>query len=237
MSDEIKYPIGFGREDVVAWGTTGLVVVDKPSKTVIKTLLHEDCSDLILREQKIYERFTQRGGHQGILRYHGTVGSVDNKLRLQWAVQIAQALSFVHLAGVVHGDLTCHNVFLDEKLSARLADFAGSSLDGSPLLIAVTASHEYPGSVLSAQGDLFAFGSVLYEIMTGNVPYADLAEDEILRRYSKGDFPDMDSLQAIGDIIRKCWNGQYARFELVIGDLSGIFHFPNSTPRELTQVC
>ncbi|KAF7443890.1 spindle assembly checkpoint kinase [Pyrenophora tritici-repentis] len=242
MSDEIKYQIGFGREDNVAWGTTGLVVVDRPSKSVIKTLLHEDYSDLVLRKQQIYERFTQQGGHQGILRYYGIVGSgirleyapkgnlrsfnsqnkVDDKLRLQWVVQIAQALSIVRLVGVVHGDLTCYNVFLNEKLNAKLADFVRSSLNGSPLLIAVTPSHEYPGPALSVQGDLFAFGSVLYEIMTGNVPYADLTEDEILDRYVKRDFPDTDFLRVIGEITRKCWQGQYHGFDMVVGDLSGI---------------
>lgn len=150
-------------------------------------------------------------------------------------MQIAQALNFLHLAGVIHGDLTSHNVFLDEKLNAKVADFAGSSLDGSPLLIAVTASHEYPGPALSAQGDFFAFGSVLYEIMTGNVPYADLAEDEILDRYAKHDFPSTDSLQAVGKIITKCWQGQYDGFELVVRNLSGIYQFPNSHSIELSS--
>ncbi|PSN59004.1 kinase-like protein, partial [Corynespora cassiicola Philippines] len=178
--------------------------------------------------------------YEGILRYYGSVengirleyapngnlrsfnnrNKVDNRQRLQWAVQIAQALSFTHLSGVIHGDLTCQNILLDAKLNTRLSDFAGSSLDGSPLLIAVTASHEYPGTILSVQGDLFAFGSVLYEIMTGKAPYAELPEDEILGRYSKGDFPDTDSLQATGNVIRKCWQGQYDGFEQVVGDLN-----------------
>jgi serine/threonine protein kinase len=245
MSDEIKYPRGFGLKDVVAWGTTGLVVVDKVSQTVIKTPLHEDCSDLISRERTIYERVIKQGGHKGILRYHGAVESgirleyapngnlrsfnnrnkVGDKLRMQWAIQIAQAFTFIHRIGIIHGDLTCQNVLLDENLNTRLSDFAGSSLDGSPLLIAVTASHEYPGPALSIQGDIFAFGSVLYEIMTGNAPYRDLAEDEILSRYSKGVFPDTSSLQAIGGVIRKCWQGQYDGFELVVGDLNGILQF------------
>lgn len=146
MSDEIKFPAGFGLNDVVAWGTTGLVVVHKPSMTVIKTPLFDDCSDLVLRERDIYERLTQLGGHQGLLRYYGTSdGGIkleyvskgnlryvisqnkpDVNLRRPWAFQIAEALDFVHKAGVFHGDLTCQNVFLDEKLHARLADFAGS---------------------------------------------------------------------------------------------------------------
>ncbi|CAI6336817.1 unnamed protein product [Periconia digitata] len=82
MLDEIKYLVGFGLKDVVAWGTTGLVVVYEPSMTVIKTPLYDDCSDLILRERDIYERFTQLGGHQGLLRYYGTF---DRGIKLEYA--------------------------------------------------------------------------------------------------------------------------------------------------------
>lgn len=57
---------------------------------------------------------------------------------------------------------------MDKGLSAKLADFAGLSIDGSSLLIAVTTIHEYPGPLLSSQGDLFAFGCVFYEILTGH---------------------------------------------------------------------
>lgn len=241
MSDEIKYPQGFGLKDVVAWGTTGLVVVDEPSQTVIKTPLCEDFSELILREQEVYERFTQCGGHPGVLRYYGTFESgirleyapngdlrsfnnrynvdIDIAKRLRWATQIAEALDFAHRSGVIHGDLTCHNIFLDRNLNVKLADFAGSSVDGSPLLVAVTASHEHPESILSPIGDLFAFGSVLYEIMTGNTPYAALSEDEICTRYSKGEFPDTTFLKDVGGIIRNCWQSKYGGAGTAIKDL------------------
>ena len=89
---------------------------------------------------------------------------VDSGQRLRWAAQIIEAIDFIHRAGIIHGDLRCANIFLDENLNAKLADFAGSSIYRSPLLIAVTASHECPGPLLSIKGDLFALGSVLYEI-------------------------------------------------------------------------
>lgn len=57
---------------------------------------------------------------------------------------------------------------MDRDQRAKLADFAGSSIDGSPLLIAVPATLEYPGPLLSSQGDHFAFGSVLHKTMTGH---------------------------------------------------------------------
>lgn len=244
--DEIQYPSGFGLKDVVAWGTTSLVVLDESSKTIIKTPLDsfdEERVRLILRGKQIYERFAKCGGHKGILSYHGTFESgirleyapnhdlhsfnkrhdVDFGQRLRWATQIAEAINFIHGAGVIHGDLTCENIFLDENLNAKLADYAGSSIDGSPLSIAVTASHEYPGPLLSVQGDLFAFGSVLYEIMTRQAPYNGLSDEEISTRYSKGEFPNIEFLQVIGDIIRRCWQGRYSRCDPVMRDIRGIF--------------
>jgi hypothetical protein len=110
---------------------------------------------------------------------------------------------------------------LDKDLNAKLADFAGSSLDGSELLIAVTASHKYPGPALLTQGDIFAFGSVMYEITTGNALYTELSEEETSSRYSKGEFPNTASLGGMGIIIRKCWVEQYNGFDPVLEDLRG----------------
>ncbi|KAK4147640.1 kinase-like protein [Dichotomopilus funicola] len=217
-TDEIKYPVGSSLKDLVSYGISGLVVLDKASQTVIKTPLSDDCEDALARERDIYARLTERGGHPGILRYHGTI---TTKLHQRWTMQIAEALAFVHSAGVVHGDLTCHNVFLDGELNAKLADFAGSSLDGSGLLVCVAASHEYPGPTMSTQGDTFAFGSVLYEIVTGDSPFKGLPDGEIENRYKKGQFADTSSLGKMGVIIRNCWLGKYNGFDPLLRDLKG----------------
>lgn len=246
FDDEIHYPSGFGLKDVVGWGTTGLIVLDKSSKTIVKTPIDpsdQECVHLISKEQQVYERLDDLGSHKGILSYHGTFESgirleyapnhslksfltkhnVDSGQRLRWAAQIIEAIDFIHTAGIIHGDLTCGNIFLDENLNAKLADFAGSSIDGSPLLIAVTASHEYPGPLLSIKGDLFALGSVLYELMTGDSPFSGLSDKEIRSRYLKGEFPYTESLQAVGNVIRKCWQGRYSGSGMIIEDLRGTF--------------
>jgi len=121
MSDTINFPPGFGLRNLVVWGNSGLVVFDKESNTVIKSPHDEECFGSIAREQQIYERFADRGGHKGILRYCGTFDSgirlefaPNNNLRAYldehsadigqkrcWAIQIAEALDFAHRSGVI----------------------------------------------------------------------------------------------------------------------------------------
>lgn len=245
MDDEIRYPSGFGLSDVVGWGTTGMVVLDKSSNTVVKVPFDHNNEECLLRmrtEREVYERFARRGGHEGLLSYHGVFESgirleyasrhnlrlhleasdVSAVQQLRWAIQVAEAIKFVHNAGVIHGDLTCANIFLDARLNAKVADFAGSSIDGSPLLVVVTESHEFPGPRLSVQADLFALGSVLYEITTGHPPYKELDDIEIRALYLNRKFPEITSLGAIGAIIEQCWQGNHSGAEAVVERLRGI---------------
>lgn len=90
----------------------------------------------------------------------------------------------------------------------------------------VTASHESPESLLSVQGDLFAFGCVLYEIMTKQVPHDGKTDDEIRGLYTSGVFPDTSSLGAVGRIVRKCWLGKCLESKALVRDLKGMS--PNS---------
>ena len=130
-------------------------------------------------------------------------------MRSSWILQIAEALQFIHRNGVIHGDLTSSNIFLDSNLDPKIADFAGSSLDQSPLLIESPGSYCYPGSSLSVQGDIFAFGSLVYEIMTGESPYEGKDGDEVRALFLKNIFPETTQLGPLGHIIDKCWRGEY----------------------------
>lgn len=112
-------------------------------------------------------------------------------------------------------------MLLDRRLDAKLADFASSSLDGSPLLIGVTASHEYPGPLLCIEADIFALGSTLYELMNDSRPYAGLSDTAIEQRYKRGEFAETESLGIVGSIIKKCWQGGYKKCGEVVRDLEG----------------
>ncbi|OBT70001.1 hypothetical protein VE03_00364 [Pseudogymnoascus sp. 23342-1-I1] len=226
--DEIHYPQGFSLQDLVGYGNTGLVVLDSSSNTVIKTPIDEKCTNYLTIERLIYERLTQSGGHSGILSYHGVdlksfTEDADNAptaaQRLRWVEKIAEALLFIHSTGVVHGDLRAANVLLDENLDPKVADFAGSSLDSSPLLVESAGSYQYPGSSVSVEGDIFAFGSLVYEIMTGREPYEGVDGDETRALYGRKCFPDTEPLGGVAHIVEKCWKGGYSGCDALLEDL------------------
>ncbi|KAF2761492.1 kinase-like protein [Pseudovirgaria hyperparasitica] len=227
---EMNIPSGFSVKNIIAWGTFGLVFLDSASNTVIK-VPHSAMDEAAIEiERKIYERFTQQGGHDGLLRYFGQFkdglrlefatnqgllsylqehkSTISLEQRLRWCQELSDTLSFVHANGVVHGDLNCNNIFLDDTLRTKVADFGGSSLDDSDLLIMVTASHRSNGNLKSINADIFALGSTFYEILTSKAPYGEAEEDEIMKLSTKSKFPDTRSLGSMGEIIQDCWRGK-----------------------------
>ncbi len=106
-------------------------------------------------------------------------GALDPAAAIDIVIQILRAARFAHRRGVIHRDLKPHNVILDEEGRARVTDFgiarAGASdmtLTGSIMGTAQYLSPEQAqGLAVSASSDLYSIGVILYELLTGAVPF------------------------------------------------------------------
>jgi len=95
------------------------------------------------------------------------------------AIQMLKAARFAHRRGVIHRDLKPHNVIVDESDHVKVTDFgiarAGASDMTETGSIMGTAQYLSPeqaqGHAVSAGSDLYAIGVVLYEMLTGRVPF------------------------------------------------------------------
>ncbi len=106
-------------------------------------------------------------------------GALDPAAAIDIVTQVLRAARFAHKRGVIHRDLKPHNVILDEEGRARVTDFgiakAGASdmtLTGSIMGTAQYLSPEQAqGQTVSGRSDLYAVGIILYELLTGSVPF------------------------------------------------------------------
>jgi serine/threonine-protein kinase len=113
---------------------------------------------------------------KAVVREHGPLSPPD---ATDIVVQILLAVRFAHRRGIIHRDIKPHNVILDEEGRAKVTDFgiarAGASdmtLTGSIMGTAQYLSPEQAqGHVVSETSDLYAVGVVLYELLTGSVPF------------------------------------------------------------------
>jgi serine/threonine protein kinase/tetratricopeptide (TPR) repeat protein len=110
---------------------------------------------------------------------------------LSYALQIGEALHEAHSKGIVHRDIKAENIMVNLKNQIKVMDFGLAKLKGSLKLtktsstvgtLAYMAPEQIQGGEVDARSDIFSFGVVLFEMLTGHMPFR--GEHEAAMMYS-----------------------------------------------------
>jgi formylglycine-generating enzyme required for sulfatase activity/dienelactone hydrolase len=130
--------------------------------------------------------------------------SLGADLATKYAVQIAEALARAHAAGIVHRDLKPSNIMVDETGLVKVLDFGlaklaepasamneAMTMATTPGMIVGTVAYMSPeqaeGKPVDARSDVFSFGSVLYEMLTGRRPFEGQSTAALLSAITRDD--------------------------------------------------
>jgi serine/threonine protein kinase len=102
------------------------------------------------------------------------------QIAIDYAIQIGEALQEAHSKGIVHRDIKTDNIMVNSKNQIKVMDFGLAKLKGSLKLtrtsstvgtLAYMAPEQIQGGEVDARSDIFSFGVVLYEMLTGHLPF------------------------------------------------------------------
>jgi serine/threonine-protein kinase len=119
---------------------------------------------------------------------------------LAYAIEIARALGAAHAHGIVHRDVKPQNVLLSGEGGAKITDFGiartlaeeGLTMDGRVLGTTDYVSPEQAlGQAVTGQSDVYSLGVVLYEMLTGLVPFKGDSPVAVAMMHVREEVPDV----------------------------------------------
>ena len=162
----------------------------------------------------IVTEFVEGETLSALLKRHGRLPS---EVVAQIGIRIARALSFAHHEGILHRDLKTDNIMVRVDGTLKLMDFGiarfldesqvtmTGALVGSPAFMSPEQAREGP---LDQRSDLFSFGTVLYYLVSGHMPFAGSNPSVILKNVIEGNRVNVAELApsmsaSIADIVER----------------------------------
>jgi serine/threonine-protein kinase len=160
------------------------------------------------------------------LRQQLNRGPLPQRRAIDYAQQIARGLAATHARGIVHRDLKPENLLMTREGCVKILDFglakltdatdaepsvSTERLETSPGFIVGTIGYLAPeqlrGERADHRADVFAFGVIFHEMLSGRRPFERPSPSEVVAAILKDEPPDLDGatgLIALNRIVRRC---------------------------------
>ena len=173
-------------------------------------------------------------------------GALRVRVAVMQAIEIARGLAAAHDAGIVHRDLKPENIFVTAEGRLKILDFGlakcrrdtlglpnDSSKSTQPGIILGTVGYMAPEQVRGAatdhRSDIFSFGIILHEMLSGAAPFQRESAVETLHAILKDEVPPLSAVSACSPelelVVRRCLEKRReARFQSA-HDLAFVLEF------------
>lgn len=134
-----------------------------------------------------------------------------------------------------------HDFLVQSNGSIVLADFCGSILDGSTAVAATSARYSRPFADQTLnqtqKDDIFALGTVIYEICVGHRLYPEYSDQEVFELFQIAKFPTLSHLPSkLQIVVEKCWRDHYGSSHEIKHDIGWVAS-PTSPKVHEADIC
>jgi serine/threonine-protein kinase len=159
---------------------------------------------------------------------------LENSIHL--ALQIADALAIAHDKGVIHRDIKPGNILVTDQRDVKVIDFGLAKLAGRTVVtqtgktmgtVAYMSPEQIKGSGVDHRTDIWSFGVLLYELLTGEHPFRGEYDQAVLYSIVNCDPDPMPGVSSeLGQIVMKALaknsDHRYQQFDELVEDLRAV---------------